>query len=212
MPMQTVIFLAVGLVVGLAGGYVLRKALAIKSKDQAEVQAQHIVGVAKNEEKDILLKAKEQAIKVIEDAKREEGERRKEVAHLQERLEKREATFDQKLLELESQKQKTEEEKQKFEAAREEVKKIREEQMQKLEKIAGLTQDEAKRVLFENAELLVHDRGRALDAGQGDDLRGLQARPRDREVLDSALGLGGVEGGGGNPHLAHRVVFDAELV
>lgn len=154
---QAATFLAVGLVVGLPGGYVLRKLFAVHSKDAAEAEATSIISAAHNQEKDILIQAKDKGLKIMEEAKQEEAERRKELAHLQDRLEKREGVFDQKLLELESQKQKAEEEKGKFEAAREEVKKIREEQFAKLEKIAALTQDEAKKVLFDNVEEKVKD-------------------------------------------------------
>ncbi|OHA55308.1 MAG: ribonuclease Y [Candidatus Veblenbacteria bacterium RIFOXYB1_FULL_43_13] len=147
-----VAFLAAGLAVGIAGGYVLRKLLAVKSKDMAEAQAMSIINEAKNEEKDILIKAKEQSLKLIEEAKQEESDRRKELQHLQERLEKREATFDQKLLDLESEKQRAEEERLKFEGVREEIKKIREDQLAKLEKIAGLSQEDAKKVLVDYIE------------------------------------------------------------
>ena len=147
-----VAFLAAGLAVGIAGGYVLRKLLAVKSKDMAEAQAMSIINEAKNEEKDILIKAKEQSLKLIEEAKQEESDRRKELQHLQERLEKREATFDQKLLDLEGEKQRAEEERLKFEGVREEIKKIREDQLAKLEKIAGLSQEDAKKVLVDYIE------------------------------------------------------------
>lgn len=145
-------FLAAGLAVGITGGYILRKMLAVKSKDAAEAQALTIINEAKNQEKDILIKAKEQSLKIIEEAKQDETSRRKDLQHLQERLEKREATFDQKLLELESEKQKAEEERVKFESVREEIKKIREDQLAKLEKIGGLSQEEAKKVLMDYVE------------------------------------------------------------
>ncbi|MDP3986020.1 MAG: ribonuclease Y [Candidatus Veblenbacteria bacterium] len=145
-------FLAAGLAVGLTGGYILRKLLAVRSKDAAEAQASALLAAARNQEKDILIKAKEQSLKLIEEAKQEEATRRKELGHLQERLEKRESAFDEKLLELEGEKQHAEEERVKFEAARDEVKKVREEQLAKLEKIAALTQEEAKRVLFDYIE------------------------------------------------------------
>ncbi len=153
----TVAFLAVGLIIGLAGGYVLRKMLAVRTRDTAEAEANTILINAKNQEKDILIQAKERSIKLIEEAKHEENERRKELTHLQERLEKRETVFDQKLLELESAKQIAADEKTKFEVAREEVKKIRDEQFAKLEKIAALTQDEAKKVMFDNIEEKIKD-------------------------------------------------------
>ncbi len=148
---ETLLWLFV-LGLGLVGGYFLRKAVSVRSRDAAEAEASQIIAQAKSQEKDILIHAKEKAIKAIDDAKQEESSRRRELQHWQERLEKREATFDQKILELEGAKQKADEEKTKFEAAREEIKKIRDEQFQKLERIAGLTQEEAKKVLFDNLE------------------------------------------------------------
>jgi hypothetical protein len=61
----------------------------------------------------------------------------------------------------------------------------------------------------EDADLLVRERGRALDAGEGDDLRRLEAGSGDGEVLHGALGLRTVERVDRNPDLAHRVVLDA---
>lgn len=148
----TIMSVAISLIAGLLVGYALRKFLAVRAKDAAEVEAAKILHEARNREQDILIHAKQQSLKIIEEAKQDESNRRKDQAHLQERLEKREAAFDEKLLELESQKQKAEEERAKFAAAREEIVKLKEEQFQKLEKIAGLTQDEAKRVLFDNVE------------------------------------------------------------
>jgi hypothetical protein len=63
-----------------------------------------------------------------------------------------------------------------------------------------------------DAHLAVHDRGGALDAGERLDLRGLEPAAGDGEVLDGALRLGGVQRGPRDPHLAHRVVLDAERV
>lgn len=148
---ETLLWLFV-LGLGLVGGYFLRKAVSVRSRDAAEAEASQIIAQAKSQEKDILIHAKEKAIKAIDDAKQEENSRRRELQHWQERLEKRESAFDQKILELEGAKQKADEEKTKFEAAREEIKKIRDEQFQKLERIAGLTQEEAKKVLFDNLE------------------------------------------------------------
>jgi len=145
-------WLALGLVVGLAGGWILRKVLASKVKGTIEAKSEAILLEAKNRERELVLQAKDKALKIIEDAKLEENSRRKELTHLQQRLEQREATFDQKILDLEGQKQKVQEELQKFEKARIEVLKIREDQLAKLEKISGFTQPEAEKVLFDNVE------------------------------------------------------------
>ncbi len=64
----------------------------------------------------------------------------------------------------------------------------------------------------DDAELFVDDRGGPLDAGEGDDLRGLEPGSGDREVLDGALRLRSVQRGRGDAHLAHGVVLDAEVL
>ncbi len=68
-----------GLGIGFGLGYVIRKLLTIRSKDAAEIEAASILTAAKTQEKDILLHAKEKAIKVIEEAKQEESSRRKDL-------------------------------------------------------------------------------------------------------------------------------------
>lgn len=147
----------VGIPAGIIAGYFLRRAWAVREAQSAEARARIILDEAKSKERELLLKAKDQSIKIIDDAKREEANRHTELNRLQERLEKRESQFDQKLMELEQQKKETEERSAKFETMKAEVIKIREEQMAKLQKIADLTPDDAKRVLMDNMELKMKD-------------------------------------------------------
>jgi ribonuclease Y len=88
----------------------------------------------------------------LDEAKKEAEDRRRELQHTQDRLEKREATFDKKLLELENKQQELYDKAEKIERLKEEIKKIKADQLEKLEKIAGLSSDEAKKVLLENVE------------------------------------------------------------
>ncbi|MDD5290099.1 MAG: ribonuclease Y [Patescibacteria group bacterium] len=142
----------IGLIVGLGIGYLVRRYMVKRYAESAEARAMKILEEAKNKEKDFLLAAKEKAIKIIDESKREESERRKEILEIQRRLEKREALFDQKLLEFEDKKQELLNKGEKLEAAKAEIIKIREEQMEKLQKIAGLTKEEAQKILLDNTE------------------------------------------------------------
>jgi ribonuclease Y len=146
-----VLFLA-GIAIGVVGGYFLRKLLAIKRKDALEEEIQKLSAQTKQKQKELLLEAKNKALEIIEEAKKEEIERRKELTHLQERLEKRESLFDQKLLDLESKQQKLFDRAKELEKMKEKIQQIQAEQIAKLEKIAGLTKEEAKKVLLENTE------------------------------------------------------------
>jgi ribonuclease Y len=146
------VLLVVGSAIGVLIGYFLRKFLASRRKDTIEAEIQTLTNQAKQKQKEILIEAKNKALEIIEEAKKEEAERRKDIAHLQDRLEKREALFDQKLLDLESKQQKLIDRAKEIEKIKEKIQQIQKEQFAKLEKIAGLTKEEAKKVLLENTE------------------------------------------------------------
>lgn len=138
--------------IGIAIGYQARKFRSIKDVESAENKAEQIVNNAKQKERELLVDAKDKALKVIDEAKKEEEARRRELQQLRDRLEKREELFDQRILDLESKQQKIQEKAKQAEEVKEQIQSIREEQLAKLEKIAALTTEEAKTVLFNNAE------------------------------------------------------------
>ena len=138
--------------VGIGLGYYLRKIWAIRRRDTIEAKIEKLISEAKAKQKQILLEANERALKIIEDSKNEERNRQQELLRSQKRLEKREALLDQKILEIESKKQELLDKVDRVEKIKMEISQIREEQFKKLERIANLTQDEAKKILMENIE------------------------------------------------------------
>jgi len=149
-------FLAL-VILGFLAGFFVRKFLAKKETRDAEAKAENLIKEAKNKQRELLLQAKDKALQIIDEAKREEQERRKELFHIQQRLEKRESIFDQKLLDLENRQQKLLDKAKEIEEIKEKLNKIKEEQIQKLEKIARMTQEEAKTVLLQNTERMVKE-------------------------------------------------------
>ncbi len=137
---------------GATIGYYVRKATVAKKIGSAEKKAQDLMDEARAKHKEFLLKGRDKAIQIIEDAKREENARRKELKLLQERLQKRESLFDQKLLEFESKQQKLFEKAQQVEDIKKQIEELRVEEVKKLEGIAGLTREQAKAQLFEQIE------------------------------------------------------------
>ncbi|MFH0892535.1 MAG: ribonuclease Y [Candidatus Falkowbacteria bacterium] len=138
-------------------GYWLRKQRITEKIKSAEANAEKILTEVKNKQGALLLKAQEKAIKIIEEAKQDEQKRRQELSNLQSRLEKRETTFSQKLLELQDKQQKLYDKISKVEEAKEKIHQIKKDQLEKLEKIANMTKDEAKEVLFKNVEAQMKD-------------------------------------------------------
>lgn len=151
------IFLAVGIGLGLAGGYWLRKQLAAKEKNSAEAKAERLVHEAKKAEQEITLKAKDKALAIVEKAQKEETDRRIELKNLQKRLEKRESLFDQKLLDLENKQQQLFEKAQQVEKIKKEIQNVKLEQIAKLEKVASISREDAKKILLENVERQIQE-------------------------------------------------------
>ena len=147
----------IALFIGIALGYYVRKQKALSEINSAEARAQKIVNEAKAQEKETVIKAQEKALVIIEEAKREETRRYRELNEFQKRLEKRETTFSQKLLELQDKQQKLYDKVNQIEEAKEKIIAIRKEQLAKLEKIAQMTKDEAKEILMNNVEGEIKD-------------------------------------------------------
>ncbi|MDA3839610.1 MAG: ribonuclease Y [Patescibacteria group bacterium] len=133
-------------------GYFVRKQSVSTKVKSAEEKAERLLSEAKSKQTELLLNAQEKALKIIDGAKKEEEKRHKEIKEMQERLEQRENSFSQKLLDLQDKQQKMYDKLTQIESAKEKIKKIREEQFEKLEKIAAMTKDEARDVLFRNIE------------------------------------------------------------
>lgn len=144
-------------VVGFFVGFFLHKFRAQSKVNNAEINAEKIIADAKAKQTEILLGAQDKALKTIEEAKKEEEKRRQEIKELQSRLEKRENSFSQKLLELQEKQQQLYDKVNQVEEVKGKIKQIKEEQLAKLEKIAGMTKDEAKEVLFKNVEDQIKD-------------------------------------------------------
>ncbi|MDO8622423.1 MAG: ribonuclease Y [bacterium] len=176
----------VALVVGVVAGYVYRHTVASKSISAAERKAEAMLQDAKRREQEFLLKAKEKGMKIIEDAKREEAERRREVAALQSRTEKRESLFDQKLLDLQERQTKVEDQRAKLDVARKDLETIREQETKKLEEVAQLSHTQAADRLLARVEEDVRDslisRVRKLEAENSEEIE-----RKSRVLLSSTI-------------------------
>ncbi len=151
------ILIIIALIVGVIFGFFLKKVLTSKAILSAKKRADNILEEAKNKNQTLILEAKEKSTNIIEEAKKEEKERRKQLQNLENRLNKRENLFDEKLLELEEKKASNENLNQSLKKERKGIQKIRVEQIEKLEKIAKLTKEKAKEVLLKNTEIKMKD-------------------------------------------------------
>ena len=151
------VFILLALGAGGVVGYIIRKSTAKRRTESAEVKAEAIVNDAKQKTKESLIEAKDKALQIIEEAKKDEQLRRNEIQDARKRLESREETFDKKLIGLEDQEKGLHDKEAQLAASKAKLQEIRDQQIVKLEKIAQLTMEEAKNVVFENTEERMKD-------------------------------------------------------
>ncbi|OGY88047.1 MAG: ribonuclease Y [Candidatus Kerfeldbacteria bacterium RIFOXYA2_FULL_38_24] len=138
--------------VGLVLGWILRQVKATANQNSAEMKAENLLKEAKAKQQETLVEAKEKAITIIDEAKKEEQERRQDLQKMQQRLEDRENKFDEKLLDLEQKKESLQTKAEEITQVKNEVLKIKKEQLAKLERVAGLDREQAKEVLLTSVE------------------------------------------------------------
>ena len=100
----------------------------------------------------LISKAREEAHKLADDARRDEQTRRKEFKDIENRLVQREETLDRKLDELDKRAEKLRQGEDEVEKLKSEIREIRTKQQDKLEKIAKLTKAEAAEKLMQMTE------------------------------------------------------------
>ena len=139
-----------------AAGILYRKKVAEKQIGSAEEEAKRIINEAikggENKKREMLLEAKEEIHKSRSEYEREVKERRAEVSKQERRLQQKEEALDKKI----NLHEKKEDELAKRIAAidkkQEEVESLKRSQMEVLEKISGLTQEEAKAYILKGVE------------------------------------------------------------
>ena len=139
-----------------AAGILYRKKVAEKQIGSAEEEAKRIINEAikggENKKREMLLEAKEEIHKSRSEYEREVKERRAEVSKQERRLQQKEEALDKKI----DLHEKKEDELAKRIAAidkkQEEVESLKRSQMEVLEKISGLTQEEAKVYILKGVE------------------------------------------------------------
>jgi len=138
----------VGITAGAGGVFAYNK----KNENGGKNKADDLVRKAKNEAQDIVSKARKEAADVAQKSKQEEDERRKELRRTENRLNERENTLDNKLDQIEKKNEKLVKQEKELDELKLEIRDIRAKQQEKLEKIAGLTKEDAKEKLMAMTE------------------------------------------------------------
>ena len=157
--MESIITIAavlISLAVGIVLGMIIRKKIAESKIEGAEQEAKRLVELAKTEAENLkkaeIIKAKEEIMNARNELDQEIKERRGEIQKQESRIIQKEENLEKRADNFEKKERQLEREEQLLQEKEQEVEDIKAEQSAVLQKIAGLTQEEAKVQLLQKVE------------------------------------------------------------
>ena len=151
--MDVLVTLAVGLVLGVVGavaGYLFRRYQVEQQREAARSQAAQIVAEAETKARELILAAKDDALRIRDEAEAEAKRRRAELQRQEQRLQERRENLERRLDALDSRSRKLDARERRLEQKEREVEELRQQQIAELERISALTREEAKELLLES--------------------------------------------------------------
>jgi len=184
--MEYVAVALVALAAGLGLGFVARSMLASQTIKGSQEKAGRIIAEARAQQKDLILEAKEDKIRLTREAEDEARTRRTELATLERRLLQRDEQLDQRTDMVEQRDRKLLDRERELDRQREDLARLNQERIAALEQVANLTAEDAKGLLLEAVrEEATHDAvklARAIERAARE-----EAADKAREVIVTAI-------------------------
>ena len=141
-------------IIGIIIGFFIRKSISESKIGSAEIEAKRIIEdanqKAETRKREILVEAKDEAHKLRNEYERENKERRNEIQRNEKRLIKKEEMFDSKSLVVEKKDEMLQKKLKEIEIKQDKLEAIHQRQIEELEKISGLSTEDAKNILINN--------------------------------------------------------------
>ena len=186
----TILAVIIAVIVGGFAGYTARKKNAEAQIGSAEEEALKIVSDAEakgeSRKKELLVEAKEDIHRLRQELERDTKERRGEISRQERRVTQKEENLDRKLDSLEKKEEQLARKEAKIDKTQQAVDELHAQQKTELERISGLTQDEAKTILMADLEDdLKHDK--AVKIKEYEQELKDDADKKARDILSTAI-------------------------
>ncbi len=151
-PILLIVIGIVMLILGIAVGYLFNRNQVEKQRREEQATAQNIIQTATEKASKIELDARDRALKIVQDAEKENNQRRNELNKEVERLDRRRSELDGRAERLEQREQNLNKRQSNIDRRANEVDKIYGQQMEKLQEIAEMSRDDARKILLDEVE------------------------------------------------------------
>lgn len=153
---QVVLFVVVAGIVAFVVGYFVRKKLAEAKISSAEEAAQKVLEdaekAAEAKKREAVLEAKEEVLKLRNEVEKENRERRSELQRQERRLVQKEESLDRKIEGIERKEESLVNKENDIENIKSNLQELHAKQVTELERLSGLSSDEARELLLRNIE------------------------------------------------------------
>ncbi len=186
------IFLAAGVAGGVIG-YLLIKSRQLQARNEAEallknaeVESRRAVAEAETRAKSIELAAQEQKVQILEEADQEIVRRRREIDRAEERIQRRQEAAESRMEQIEQRNRKLDQRQGKLDKRETDLTKLEEERAAELERIAQMTQEDARQELLAAVEQSTRqDMARKIREVEA--LANTEAESRAREIITRVM-------------------------
>lgn len=153
---QTIIIAVLTAIVAFIAGYFVRRALAEAKISSAEEAAKKIKEdaekAAEARKREAVLEAKEEVLKFRNEVEKEQRERRNELQRMERRLTQKEESLDRKIDTIERKEENLNQKEEEIERIKTQIQELHSKQVSELERLSGLTSEEARELLLANVE------------------------------------------------------------
>ncbi len=138
--------------VGISAGYFYNRNQVEKKRQEEQARAQSIIQEATDRTSKMELEARGKALKIVQEAERDINQRRSDLNREVERLDRRRSELDGRVERLEQREQTQNKRQSNIDRRANEVDKIHAQQMEKLQQIAEMNKDDARKILLDEVE------------------------------------------------------------
>jgi ribonuclease Y len=187
-----IIFLAAGVAGGVIG-YLIVKSRQLQARNEAEAlhktaeaESKRVVAEAATAAKSIQLAAQEQKVQILEEAEQEIVRRRREIDRAEERIQRRQEAVESRLEQVEQRNRKFDQRQSKLDKREADLTKLEEDHTAELERIAQMTQEQARQELLTAVEQHTrHDMARKIREVEAQ--ANSEAEGRAREIITRVM-------------------------
>ena len=177
---------AFALAVGALLGYLTKVRVSKGQVEGAERSASSILDEAKSKQRETLLEAKEEAIRLRSQVEAEFQSRRDDAQRLEQRVASKEESLDRKLEAQERREQESSRQQEQIKQEKAQLEELRQDQIKEIERVSGLTAGEARELLLKEIDEEIRDdaarRLRLIEAETKE-----KAEGRSREILATVM-------------------------